>query len=630
MIDVNKITSTLAKLPDAMLQKYAQLNKADPYIMALAMSESNRRKAVRSAGEGAQGMQAQPKVVDSEIAQMAPQQLPEDQGIGRLPAGNMNFAGGGIIAFADGGDVERYSGETGSFTGVPYADVPAGIAAVGVPVAVYRQAADIAARMGTSVSSILGRMGYDVAKAGASSVATAGKLAATGPGSVVLAGGVPATQFATDMMANNPQLREAYADNPMMGAMDPNGALAAAILDQANPKQKQKAQETLSGTSVKSAQAAPTENNAAMAAKASASPYVSPAPKSAEEAALLQRYSPTAKAAPTADTTRKAPAAGLGAAAAAAAASPKDDPFSMASIRKAQTEALGDSNYKIGELNNQLVDIRNKAETQVQQRLDDRKKEIEVEGDVYKDRSDRLVARGKELAGQKDQNTGLALLNAGLAIMSTPGGLATALGKGAQVGTAQYAAGIKDLRAAQERLDEANDRISDLRMNRKDLNSREIRALEKDRDAAILDGQKMVFGFAKDVYGMDRKQAEATFTSYMSGQEKKADIQSRERIAATSENRADARANAPTAGMREAMLLGKGDTPEEKYLSGLQVRKDLMADKQGMQMLKLFLEENGRREKVGQDPLTMEQFRRQSSAFFAPPAAVDTSKPTRP
>jgi len=159
MIDVNKITSTLAKLPDQQLQQYAQMHKNDPYIMALAMSESNRRKELRSAGQGAQGMQEQPKVVDSEIARMAPQQLPEDQGIGQLPAGNMNFANGGIIAFADGGDVERYSGETGSFTGVPYADVPAGIAAVGVPVAIYRQAADMAARMGTSVSSILSRMG---------------------------------------------------------------------------------------------------------------------------------------------------------------------------------------------------------------------------------------------------------------------------------------------------------------------------------------------------------------------------------------------------------------------------------------------------------------------------------------
>ena len=545
MIDVNKITSTLAKLPDAMLQKYAQLNKADPYIMALAMSESNRRKAVRSAGQGAQGMQAQPKVVDSEIAQMAAVDpmgnvtgyagggyLPEDQGIGRLPAGNMNFAGGGIIAFADGGDVERYYG--GGSTAI-YDPV------TGVPISAENTS------------------GNDLT-------------------------------FLESIGVFNPENRRA--------------------LEKADRAVAQK-------------QTATPYNRATMPAPG----YTRTDPRAAGANTFAESVK-AVSAAPTADTTRKAPAAGLGAAVAAAA--PKDDPFSMASIRKAQDEALGESKYQIGALNNQLVEIRNKAETQVQQRLDDRKKEIEAEGDVYKDRSDRLVARGKELAGQKDQNMGLALLNAGLAIMSTPGGLATAIGKGAQVGTAQYAAGIKDLRAAQERLDEANDRISELRMNRKDLNSREIRALEKDRDAAILDGQKMVFGFAKDVYGMDRKQAEATFSSYMSGQEKKADIQSRERIAATSENRADARANAPTADMREAMLLGKGNTPEEKYLSGLQVKKDLMADKQGMQMLKLFLEENGRREKVGQDPLTMEQFRRQSSAFFAPPAAVDTSKPTRP
>jgi hypothetical protein len=469
MIDVNKITSTLAKLPDAQLQQYAQMHKADPYIMALAMSESNRRKEMRSAGQGAQGMQEQPKVVDQMVAEMAPQQLPEDQGIGQLNAGNMNFAGGGIIAFADGGDVERFNGTQSQFVR-DVAAVPGmydkwwqanreedRIKAEQERATEQRRQDELAARQKTSFANYL----FGSPEREAEGKAELNKLATT----------------------------------PVAPAAAPTASTAESLkkIEQTNAK------------------------------------YVAPAaPKNAEEAALLQRYAPTAKAAPTADTGRKGPGAGLGAAAAAAA--PKDDPFSMASIRKAQTEAMGDSNYKIGELNNQLVDIRNKAETQVQQRLADRKKEIEAEGDVYKDRSDRLVARGKELAGQKDQNTGLALLNAGLAIMSTPGGLATAIGKGAQVGTAQYAAGIKDLRAAQERLDEANDRISELRMNRKDLNSREIRALEKDRDAAILDGQKMVFGFAKDVYGMDRKQAEAAFSSYMSGQEKKADIQSRERI----------------------------------------------------------------------------------------------------
>jgi hypothetical protein len=117
MIDVNKITSTLAKLPDQQLQQYAQMHKSDPYIMALAMSESNRRKEMRAAGQGGQGMQEQPKVVDQMVAEMAPQQLPEEMGIGQLPAGEMNFAGGGIIAFADGGDVERYAGQYGSLTG---------------------------------------------------------------------------------------------------------------------------------------------------------------------------------------------------------------------------------------------------------------------------------------------------------------------------------------------------------------------------------------------------------------------------------------------------------------------------------------------------------------------------------
>lgn len=121
MLNVNAITSTLAKLPDAALQKYAAMHKDDPYIMALAMAESNRRKQMRNAAQAPQDMPEPPKVVDQGIAAMAPQapmpqspepqmpqQLPEDVGIGQLPAGDMNFADGGIIAFGDGGDVEHY------------------------------------------------------------------------------------------------------------------------------------------------------------------------------------------------------------------------------------------------------------------------------------------------------------------------------------------------------------------------------------------------------------------------------------------------------------------------------------------------------------------------------------------
>lgn len=123
MINVNQITSMLRRLqPDTALQKYAEMHKNDPYVMALAMSEFNRRKQMR------QGAQAnapeQPKVVDQAIQSMAAP-MPEDVGIGQLPAGDMNFADGGIVAFDGGGKVERYQsggqppGPYGGLTGRP-------------------------------------------------------------------------------------------------------------------------------------------------------------------------------------------------------------------------------------------------------------------------------------------------------------------------------------------------------------------------------------------------------------------------------------------------------------------------------------------------------------------------------
>lgn len=118
MINVNQITSQLAKMPDPMLQKFAAMHKDDPYTVALALSESNRRKDLRTSAQAKLAGQAMPKVVDQELAQMAPppvqpqvqpQALPEEVGIGQLPAQNLQkMAGGGIVAFDEGGEVPRY------------------------------------------------------------------------------------------------------------------------------------------------------------------------------------------------------------------------------------------------------------------------------------------------------------------------------------------------------------------------------------------------------------------------------------------------------------------------------------------------------------------------------------------
>lgn len=109
----NKLMAQLRMMPDQQLLQYAQMHKNDPYIFPMAFQESNTRKQMRAA-QNTQAPQA-PKVVDQNLQEMA-QPMPEDQGIAMLPAPNMqNMAGGGIVAFDDGGEVPGYAG--GVFTG---------------------------------------------------------------------------------------------------------------------------------------------------------------------------------------------------------------------------------------------------------------------------------------------------------------------------------------------------------------------------------------------------------------------------------------------------------------------------------------------------------------------------------
>ena len=122
MLNVKTLTDTLSRMELPELQDYATLHKNNPYVVTMALSIANQKKQMKAAQDGQAGMQPQPKVVDQQISQMvapppqqmaaAPQQqmLPEDVGIGQLPAQNMqNMAGGGIVAFDEGGDVPGYA-----------------------------------------------------------------------------------------------------------------------------------------------------------------------------------------------------------------------------------------------------------------------------------------------------------------------------------------------------------------------------------------------------------------------------------------------------------------------------------------------------------------------------------------
>jgi hypothetical protein len=126
MLNVEQITSELARLPDGSLQRYAMMHKDDPYVMSLALSEANRRKELR-AGAHMQAPQ-QPKVAEQALAgmaQQAPEQMPEAVGIGALPAPNMqHFDDGGIVGYGNGGNMDGYNPATGPAGRLAYNNEP--------------------------------------------------------------------------------------------------------------------------------------------------------------------------------------------------------------------------------------------------------------------------------------------------------------------------------------------------------------------------------------------------------------------------------------------------------------------------------------------------------------------------
>jgi hypothetical protein len=450
MINVQQITSQLARLPDQALQQYAQMHKNDPYILSLALSESNRRKQMR---EGAQAnAPEQPKVVDQAIQSMAAP-MPEDIGIAQLPAGDMNFADGGIVAFDEGGPVERYQSggqppsnervyrtQDGQYFARPLTG-QTGYEGMGPTEFLKALYEDIKRKIGPGLSPA------DRAKAERAALAEANKrLATQGFSYEELYGAAKPT------MVTDPQFRSA-------GAAAAPGAAAAAP-----------------GTAAPAPGTGGPRRNVGTGA---------PRPD-AGGLELLGGPGTTAGATGTAGLpTMQSP---LQMYEAALSAVPLVDP--TAGMRE--------------ELGKEVV-------RGPKERLRKRQEEIEAEGDVFAGRGERIGQREAKLKDYESTNQSLSLLNAGLAVMSTPGGLATALGKGARVGTEQYAAGLDKIRAAQERIEDAKDSLDTLRLNRADMNKKDIRSLEADVDRAQIDAKKLGIEGLMAASDLRHKQASELF-----------------------------------------------------------------------------------------------------------------------
>jgi len=474
-INVNKITSTLAKLGDPELQQYAQMHKNDPYIMALAISESNRRKEVRAASQ--ESMQEQPKVVDQMVAEIAPQQMPEDQGIGQLPAGDMNFAGGGIIAFADGGDVERYQ-----FGG-----------------------------------NTMGGFTPDFAQA-------------------ELAGSASALQTQETQRARTlAELEQKVAFLTNAGA--PQAAAARAQLEafkaSGQSTMPAAAQFTPAAVSPAAPVAAGTEGRRTSPVAEGIGTNVSPnlIPASARAKAKVE-----GKAPPAPGTKPPAPAADK----------------ASAGLDALINKFTRETDLAQGDLRNQRVGVASQLEQTAMEDKAEGEKRRAARGDVFAGKEARLAEREKGVAGMKDQNLGLALLQAGATIMSTPGNLGSVIGKGVQVGSERYIAGIDKINAAKEKFAEARDRLDDLRLNRNDMNEKEIRDENRAIRNARLQGKQLYLDGATNDLKISTDNQRAIFTTAADA------IQTDKKVQAQLES-ARISANRPNEQMQIAMALGNNN-----------------------------------------------------------------------
>jgi hypothetical protein len=134
----------------------------------------------------------------------------------------------------------------------------------------------------------------------------------------------------------------------------------------------------------------------------------------------------------------------------------------------------------------------------------------------------------------KDQYTGLALLQAGAAMMSTTGGIGKALGKGVQVGSEQYAAGLGKLQAAKDKIVEARDRLEEIESQRNELSARELNKARNEVKQTGISAREDLIKSNMQMYGVNRETAMKLVEMQVRVGTTQMENASRERVAAMS------------------------------------------------------------------------------------------------
>ena len=533
---IDALRVQLMKMNPQQLQAFATANQDNAIKLSLvAEADKYKKQHVQEALALMSGQQTQPPVAQQilqslgqppqqppqQLEQMAQgQMLPEDQGIATLPSGDMNFASGGIVAFGGGGDVPGYAG------GV-YVD----------PLAEYLK------QIGMSAQEFITKNGNEQQQIRAA--ATAAKPVVPSPASAASAAvstpvkpsGLGSLRGAALPLSLGYELFYPSSDAEKKAAL-PYKMGAQAAVDERNTKlaaanenpEVYAARKVAEMEAAAGKQLSPDIRNTAMSkfVKEKMADNVSKGASFTTDSKYVPTPAPDG-AIPTVgqDGTQPAPVAlapnnsittyeeGLKKLINAPGVNAKNYSFTPAQIAnitpasfsKMMTDAMGPEPTKDPyapqqeALNKANIEAKRKQKATLEA-------DIAKQGEAFTKALDNITKKEARIQTMDERNLNMALLEAGLAMMSgdSPNALVN-IGKGAQVGTKKYAEGMAQIEAARDRLDDTKMKIEEYRRNEENMNAREKRAADSEIDTAIRDGAQATLNGVMKAYDLSRQQA---------------------------------------------------------------------------------------------------------------------------
>jgi len=508
-------------------------------------------------------------------------QLPEQQGIAQLPTPNIdNMAGGGIVAFADGGSADEdtmYSGE---------------------PVLRMADGGHIPRYQGVPTA-----MGGDgsVVKSSIQQIDDA-NIAALSP---------LAQQFK-------------QAEQQYIAAAKSGDQKAIAQYMQAKEAVRKQLEETAVskfGNQAPKILSSLLANDSAAPAVSATAPTAAPfiLPYGQTKATNVLGNAAPAPAAPG----PRPPAPGT------KPAAPPPPPAGIATLKPEDYRKQLDSlmpKETVDPFAAQRLEIANAEKLAKEKQLSDFEKEVAERGVLGAKQEERIGKRETELGKQKDLNTNMSIIEAGLAMMQSKGRGLAGIAEGAAVGTKMYASGIERLRAAQEKIDDARDNLDTLRRNEANMTSRERRLLRNDIENTTVSAKKDALAGLQQVYNINKQDAREIFKTFEASREKALDRETQVSEGALNRKTQERIAAMPSGQMQVLSALGGGNIE-----TGLRLMTEIQAGKKTMaQAYEAYITAMAGKDTTLTPALTPQQFVAQMQAVTMLAKGVPEAKDGKP